>query len=304
MICPRCGVEISNNCNFCTYCGEPFHLAGTPALPTSAYKLDLGKLLENTFELYKRNFGTMCLVGLFICGIPFVFQPLHMATGLLQGIAGKAENTPLVAMTVGVDMCLTLLQMVLQWYVILGTIRQCLYTARGGTGVKMNLICPPLMMFLKYAGFTLVLFCIQFGITLLVIVPFAIGMVVVALSQTFDNAFVIGMLVASACLALPCVCVLIWINVRLYLTPFFLADQDTGIADSIIHAWRASSGNFWMLFIGTFVLGICAALGIFLCCVGLVLTAAVGVFGGTLAYMQLTSQPNSLDYPQYTVVRP
>ena len=299
MICPHCGIEVSDNSNFCTGCGASLYSAGTPASPP-AYKLDLGKLLEDTFELYKRNFGTMCLIGLITLIVPLVFAPFDAIANVIQGIARQTDNTALwVAAIVG-KTCVSVLQTITQWYIFLGIVRQCLYTARGGTGIRINLICPPFMTYIKFIGILLVLACIQFGIMLPPVLTFIIGLFMIGFSQaqTAADPFpLLGVIGVTFCVFIPCFCFWVWLTIRLHLAQFFLVDQDMGIADSIICGWRISSGNFWMLLIVMFVLVICAMLGVFLCCVGIIMTAAISWLGTTLAYLQLTGQPNCLDYP-------
>ena len=299
MICPQCGIEISDNSNFCTHCGAPLHSTGTPDLAGApfSYKLNFEKLLRDTFELYKRNFGTMCLVGLIMFIVPLVVIPFNIITSAMQGWAQATDNAPLlIAAAVG-DVLISILQTLLQWYVMLGIIRQCLYTVRGGTGIRINLICPPFMTYLKFVGIVLVLGCIQFGIMLPVAIPIFIGVAMMGFSQNTADPLATTMIIVGCCISIPCFCVWLWITIRLHLAQLFLADQDLGIADSIMCGWRASSGNFWLLLISGFVFAICAMLGLFFCCVGIFMTFAIGWLGSTLAYLQLTGQPNCLDYP-------
>ena len=261
------------------------------------YKLDLGKLFSDTFELYKRNLGTMCLVVLILMIIPMIFGPAgSVMTFITQMTVRQGGDDTLFAMLIAGQVCLQILQTILQWYIVLGILRQCLYIARGQTDLRMNLLSSPFSLYLKYVGFALAFGGIQFCVMLPTIIPISIGAAMGTFSQSFDDPVVIGLFVAGGCLALPCYCFLIWLTTRLCLAVFFIVDQNESIANAIIYSWRVSSGNFWLIFIAQFVLGICAVLGMFLCCVGIILTGAIAVFGQALIYLQLTGQPNGLDF--------
>jgi hypothetical protein len=224
-----------------------------------------------------------------------VFVPFSLLTTFAQEWAKRMENPALLIAAGSGDILISILQTVIQWYVMLGVIRQCLYTARGGTGIRMGLICPPFMTFLKFAGMILVLACIQFGIMVPAAVPIIIGVVILGWSQNANDPLAMTMIVAGCCIAVPCFCLWLWISIRLSPAQSFLADQDLGIADSFMYGWRASSGNFWMILIAGFVLAICAMLGMILCCVGAFMTLAISWLGGVLIYLQLTGQANCLD---------
>jgi hypothetical protein len=146
---------------------------------------------------------------------------------------------------------------------------------------------------MKFIGLNLVLFCISAGIMLPVFIPYAIGVMSI-ISQDFAAFW--ALFVVAGLLAIPCWCVAIWINTRLLMAGYILADCDTGIADSIIWSWRISSGNFWMLLIAVIVLSVLSTLGVIICCVGIFTTIAFYWFGCALVYLQLTGQPNSLGY--------
>jgi len=70
-------------------------------LDSPRYKLDLGKLIGDSIELYKRNFATFCVVGAFLLLIPGFFyiasvlsSPAILAI-LARGADGLAPFLPL-----------------------------------------------------------------------------------------------------------------------------------------------------------------------------------------------------------------
>ena len=62
MICQHCEAGVPDNSSFCAYCGALF------PRPTNC-RLDIGKLFGDTFKLYKRNFGTVCLIGAVVISV-------------------------------------------------------------------------------------------------------------------------------------------------------------------------------------------------------------------------------------------
>jgi hypothetical protein len=304
MICQNCGADIPDSHSFCTHCGTPQRLAGA-SVPLPAYKLDLGKLLNDTFELYKRHFGIMCLIGLVLCVVPFIFAPFSVATSLGQEMVKRMENKEILfALLVGCDILIAILQHLVQFYIVLGIIRQGLYLARGGTGFQANLMFPPLMMYLKIVGIYLLIGCISVAILLMpALLILIIGLAVGAFAgfiQHNENLMPVFLTVLIVLIPLFLIGWLgvIWVTTRLYLAPFFLADQDTGIIDSMQYSWRVTSGNFWILIVALIVLWILSMLGLILCIVGVILTITVSWLGVVLIYLQLTGQPNCLDYYQ------
>jgi hypothetical protein len=260
------------------------------------YRLDLGKLFGDTFEIYKRNFGTACLVGLVLLLLQMPFQVCGMVANVL---AEQIEESWLCTLFVVVYFLVMICQILVQWYVILGAIRQGLYLSRGGTGFQARQMFPPFMMYLKVVGLMLFFQCVFFGLALLFILPGGIMCLIAQSTGGFDTPNVmvgvaLGVLVLGAlCYFVP----YIWLAMRLFLAQVFIADQDTGIIDSIRYSWRISSGNFWMIFLTVIVLTACSMLGMFLCCVGCILTMMIMYIGIPLMYLQLTGQPNCLDYP-------
>jgi len=298
MICQQCEAEISDNCNFCTQCGAEIQRAGdvVQRSPRTNYRLDLGKLLSDTFELYKRHFGTMCLVGLLLFGVPMIFYVgSQLSNVMMQTVAPRGGRDTIVFtfLLMGIFFSMMLLQNLAQWYFILGAIRQSLYLARGGIGFQTHQMFPPFMMFLKMVGIMLLIMCI----TLPMILPAGITYGVAMFTLGVHNDMFLPLFTAAIVLFIAAICGMTWVQIRLFLAQMFIADRDAGVIDSMKDAWRISSGNFWMLLLACFVLWIFAMLGFFLCCVGIIMTIAITSLGSVLAYLQLTGQPNCLDYP-------
>ena len=313
MICQHCGAEIPDSDNFCTYCGAslvpqdvanssyfaPPYLADIPA-HRPPYKLNLNRLCGDTFELYKRNFGTMCLLGCFVVVIGVIFLPLQSTIFMLQQIVPRWEGYVLYhTLLLRCSYFLTIIQSLLSYYILLGILRQCLYLARGGTGFQANLMFPPFMMYLKLVG---LIFLVGI-ISLAPMIPVGIcyfGFVLSSLQKVDLGVSATPLIIAFTLILLIGYSISIWLSIRLFPAYYFIADRDARIFEALGGAWQASSKNFWRLFVGTTVFGFCAMLGIVLLGIGIVLTIAVSWLGATLAYMQLTGQPNCLDHTSAT----
>jgi hypothetical protein len=181
-------------------------------------------------------------------------------------------------------------------------IRQCFYTARGGTGLEQNLMLSP---FISMLGLTLVLS----GIFLVCMLPaFALAGIIILWYRWLS--FILPLCPIAG---LPFLC---YPFTRLWLAPFFLVDRSEEVFASIEDAWHTSSGNFWKLFASLIVFLMIAYFPVFVCWIisefvlewdmdsiqgtlivsaGLVPTIAITWIGGVLAYLQLTGQTNCLD---------
>ena len=295
MICQHCGATISDNDNFCIYCGMPQE-GGTasPAQQTMRpIRLTLDQLLGDTFTLYGRHFGIMCMVGLILMGVQTIFN-----------VCGVITEQAFLFLFLG------LLASCYTWVVAM---RQCLYTARGGAGFLPNLMVVSLMIYLKMIGLLFVTLCIAFGFCALLATPFAaiVFVGVFLLANSFLNALVAaGMTMSIAGV------IVIYPMVRLWLPYCFLVDRNMGIIDSVKTTWRMMSGNFWALFVALFIVfAFCWFCWIIPCTIvlkvvfGLDTNTLPGIllinFGSiflvpmiylvsVLAYLQLTGEPHYL----------
>jgi len=220
MNCQHCGATIPENTNFCTYCGatatqqyeiKPQHIG--------ARKLNLAKLLGDTFKLYGRHFGIMCIVGLIYVGIPAIFEIYSIATE--NHIIFEAHGIFNEKITL-----FSILGFLVQCYVMIWAIRQCLHTARGGTDLQWNQMFPSFGMFLKMLALNLVVgFAIFFGA-----LP---AFFLIDISFMDDPPIAIPIVIACAVGAalLPC-----YILTRLWMAVCFFVDRNMGIVDSMNNA--------------------------------------------------------------------
>jgi MFS family permease len=313
MICQQCGAELPEEDNFCIFCGTPTGRTDIPAVrPVFAPKLNISKLLGDTYYLYTKHFGTLCLAALVLCGVPMFFSVCGDAAA---GFIKTAENRGLIPALYAIVILCYILNVVAQCYFSLGVLRPCLYLARGGSGAKASLMFPPFMMTLKMMGLYVLLFIIYFVLFMMALFPLIGGIIA---GRHPDGGFAVVLCVLA--LSFPMFCLFCWIVTRLYLSQSFLADQNTGVIDSMRYSWRVTSGNVLRLLVGVIVLAFFAMLGmipyiigvVFLAIsgggmmsypiwlmvvllLGMILTVNISWLGMVLAYLQLTGQPNCLD---------
>jgi hypothetical protein len=263
----------------------PETMPESPIQPdASGYKLEFGKLLGDTFVLYWRNFGTMCLLGLIAGGIPAIFDVCNAA------VEGNRAFQFFSSLFV--------------FYMLILATFQCLYTARGGTGLQRGLATLPFSRFGKVFVYSLILCCVL----LVCLTPAGIAHAMGVRGQGWDW------------IVFFCVLAVIWCFVRLYLAPWFIVDRNTRAFNSIKSTWQVSSGNFWSLFGALFVFSIpiiaCVSPCVYyydrleatqifyvpetiqealLFNVGFIVFNPIFYLGMTLAYLQLTGQRNCLD---------
>ena len=292
MICQHCGTTISDAENFCTSCGMPQEEGTQQA--TRPIKLDFIKLMGDTFTLYGRHFGTMCVLGLIVMGIQTFFDVCGAVT----------KQVFLFSIFFGIlASCYT-------WIV---AIRQCLYTARGGAGFLPNLMVVSLMMYLKIVGLVVITLCIVFGFSALLATPFAVIVLVSALF--LGNSIMNALATAGITMVIAGVVIMFYPAVRLWLPYCFLVDRNMELIDSVTTTWRMMAGNFWALFCALFVFSACWFCWIIPCMVvsqfflgwdknsiqGTLLMNFGGIFlapmlylVSVLAYLQLTGESHYL----------
>ena len=292
MICQHCGATIPENSNFCTYCGA-VATQQCEAKPQyiGARRLNLAKLLGDTFTLYGRHFGIMCVVGLIYVGIPAIFEIYSIATENhifeMHGVFNEKITL------------FSIFSLLVQCYVSIWVIRQCLYIARGGIDLQWNQIFPSFGKFLKFLALNLV-----FGFAILFSALPAFFLTGISFMNDPPIALPIVIACAVGAALLPC-----YIFARLWLALCFFVDRNMGVIDSVNNAWQASSGNFWKLFTSIIIFSVCTFCGAMvftapafafdladdgsvlealLINIGFILTFPILLLGSCLAYLQLT----------------
>ena len=297
MICQHCGSEIRDDSNFCTYCGMAMMQQYAVPHYVGPRRLDPVKLLGDTFTLYLRHFVMLCLIGLIVMGITAVIQ--------MGQVTLTANAEPFIGLVSAAS--LGFLNFLFQSYMAIVAIRQCFHIARGGTGFQKGLLFPPVFMVLNMIGLSLLIA----GATFLLCVPIIV-MGTIAGMAFGQWTWGIGLVVMGFVMIVMGLST-VWLNTRLWLSSYFLVDQNTGCIDALVQAWRVSSGNDLALFCVIFVLlcpvffwsltcyGVAFVVegnfammetihGILLLTAGLIPVVLLGWLGSSLAYLQLTGQ--------------
>jgi len=203
-----------------------------------------------------------------------------------------------------------------QSYVAIVAVRQCLHIARGGVGFQEGLLFPPVSMFLNMVGLMLIITCAIMVLMLpaYLVVGFAILSTIPGNPTNMESFMWFAMILTLLLVMSPPA---IWLWIRLWLSYYFLADQNVNCIDALVKAWRVSSGNFWQLFCASIAMmcpiyfwaiaccslaflinGNVAAMNIIspiLFVAGTIPAALLLWFGGALAYLQLTGEPHYLE---------
>ena len=291
MNCPHCGATIPDNSDFCTFCGVAISQEFTLPVSSTGHKLQFGKLVLDTFGFYLRYPMVFLVVGLVICGI----------TGIFELFAAMTKDSPLThvfSILGGLALC----------YTSVVAIRQSLYTVRGNPGIQGDLLFPPFIMSLRMLGLFLLYLCV------VVVIGISLGVLIAAAAIAGGEEAV---MVVVGVILIPLGMISLWIIVRFYLNMWYIVDANRGIIDSIVEAWRVSSGNALKLlssfivfftpvlvcaFVCAFVCGyffevdIESVNWVIICHVVLIPFIALPWLGGSLAYLQLTGQSHCLEW--------
>jgi hypothetical protein len=255
-----------------------------------AYRLNIGKLFGDVWNLYKQNFGKMVVISLIIIGISISFGIL---TPVVRFVLEKQEELRYVA--VAFSFFNALVGNILGIWLYLGALQFILSIARGYEP-RYSMLFPSIGKFLKGFGAA-----VMMGIIIYIPILLGIGIMAVAwfLWGNSDDSRMVLVIISVLLGLVSTVCV-VYVSIRLTLAFPFIADRNDGVLASLNNSWTATRGNVLSLFAGFFVLGLCAVSGILLGGVGIILTYAVTPTGMVLAYLQITGQPNICDYQRNT----
>lgn len=256
-----------------------------------ASKVRFGKLFDRIFALYKPHFGRMVLLGLIVGSINFF-------SGVLENIATNIAQQPgvPVATTITVMILGGLVTQMIQIWTSLGMLRVIVRFARGERDIAFSaLFSDPVL--------TLKCFAVTFFQVLIASVPFLFTFpVLVPLWWPFrhNGPFeaqqdITLPVVVTVALCIPAFAAYLYLVARVLLADFFLFDRRQGIFQSIGSSWRFTSGNGWVIVLGMIVAGILTVVGVFVCCIGIIMTLAMYSTFAVMLYLMITGQPTVYD---------
>lgn len=247
-----------------------------PLVPT---KMDLGDVLNRTWEIYKTQLGMMVLVGFVFIVMVYAFS---FVMGLIQQAAIVAIGDPAAAIP------LTLagqpFQMLFQMWLGLGVFQYMLKIARGQAAeftdifTGLRFIVPAALggLLLLLIGLAIILVCFgPAGLTYLLTKEEQISLIVAG----------VGLVVY-----LP-IGFFLFYSVLQYQS--LIIDRGLGPIESIKKSYEIMSGNRLMFFVLSLLLGIVNLLGCVACGFGLFFTMGFYQLAHAVAYLAITGQPTA-----------
>jgi hypothetical protein len=287
----------------------PANYSPYPIQTPPAYRLDLGRLFEDVYTLYKQHFGEMILIGLFVFGTSFsVGLVLGIVETVIRILAEQQNNRVLWGIYFAAQFFHQAIMILLNAWLLPVVFTMILSLARGSE-LRYSLIFIPFQKILKSIGIMFMTILITHSLPILfcgviVSVWCFLGCPDIHKQINIWDNTTITLLAVSALLSVIGICWMLYAGTRLQLAFLFLADRNDGVFDSIGNSWRITRGNVLFLFAGMLVLSICSMLGLLLCCVGIILTYAFALTGCVLAYLQITGQPSICDSQRHSQSHP
>lgn len=253
--------------------------AGPGVYPLVPTKMDLGDVLNRTWEIFKNQLGMLVLVVFAVAAINWGASMI--ASVILQGINAAANDAAVLLTLQGV---FQLVLMVFQIWLGLGQLRFLLKVGRGQPAEFTDIFTGgPYLV-------TSVLGSIVIGLGILaMLVPFLLIPGVAWLATNDQNITALAA-VTSGLLALP---VLIFIGFSVSQFQPLIVDRQLGVMDSLRTSNEIMSGNRLMMFALAIVLGLLNMVGLLACCIGILFTGAYSGLAIAVMYLIITGQPTA-----------
>ncbi|HBT77713.1 MAG TPA: hypothetical protein DEB39_12500 [Planctomycetaceae bacterium] len=260
---------------------EPFVFVKGPLV---ASKLSFDKLFNDTWNLYKNHLGMLI-------GIVVIMSVPNFLQNVLGQILQLLASSGAVSQEVFIGMLLFLyfisfIAWVASIWLYLGALRMILSIARGNPSPPFSMIFSEGRLVLKAVLVGIILFIVA-----LPFVGVAIGILFPLWYYNQGAADVTIPIVITLVVSLVSVLGLCYVNARLFWSYLFLADRNEGIFESLGSSWRFSRGNVSVIVLSYIVFGLIGALGMLLCCVGMILTMPIVHCFTVIAYLIMTGQP-------------
>lgn len=245
--------------------------------PVTPGVLDLGRMLSQTWEIYKVHWG-MCIVALLIMwALGFAF---NMGTGVVTQVLVQAR--PPFAAIMTTQAVIFIAQQVFQQWLNLGLILFMLRIVRGNPPDLIDIFRGGQFL-LRGVGAMLLLWLMLAGITVVFVgIPAGIAGL---LSQNSDAAAIVA-IIGGVIAVVPFFYVVLTYSQLFYL----IVDRDAGVMDSFRLSQQITRGNKMTLFLVYLVLGIIAMSGVIALCIGILFTLPIMMVGLAVTYLHLVSR--------------
>ncbi len=253
---------------------------GAGVLPIVPTKMDLGDVLNRTWEIYKSQLGMLILIIFAAIGI-------NMGTGMINNVVALAVNAATNDMAIRMisQGFVQIVLAVFQIWLGIGQTRFMLKVGRGqpaefsdlftGGPYLINTLLASLLMGLAMAA---------------VAVPLAAPPGIAWLVTKGDQQVTLMVGFASAILFLP---VLAFVGLSFSQFQHLIIDRNMGVMDSLRTSYEIMSGNRLLLFVYGIIATFLYLLGALACCVGILFTLPYCILGMSVAYLVITGQPTA-----------
>ncbi len=247
-----------------------------PLVPT---KMDLGDVLNRTWEIYKSQLGMVILVVFAVAAINW---GASMISSIILQAVNAAANDP--GVFISLQALFQIVLMVFQIWLGLGQLRFMLKIARGQPAEFTDIFTGgPFVL-------TAVLGSLVIGLGILaMLLPFAV-IPGIAWLATNDKDVTLFAGLGAGVLAMP---VLIFIGLSISQFQPLIVDRQLGVMDSLRTSNEIMSGNRLMMFVLVIVLGLLNMVGLLACCIGALFTGAYSGLAIAVMYLIITGQPTA-----------
>jgi hypothetical protein len=257
----------------------PQAAAGPGVYPIVPTKMDLGDVLNRTWEIFKAQLGIVILVFFAVIGVNI---GASMVLNVVTQIVMAAANDQAVAIIVQV--ILQIGMWLVQTWLGLGQLKVYLKVARGQPAEFTDLFTGGPYLLRVILG-SILISLLMIGVTL----PFGAPPLIAWLATNDPNVTAIAGL-ASGVFWLP---LLAFVGLSLFQFQYLVVDRDMEVMDSLRNSYEIMSGNRLMMFVYGIVATLLYILGLVACCVGALFTVSYSVLGLAVIYLVITGQPTA-----------
>lgn len=268
--CPMCGKSIRAAARICRYCGEKLRGGTNQSTGVVPTPVGLSTALNTSFEIFKIHWLNLSLGALITLGIPMVVGWVlgfasQIAMAAVQG--NGPPNNAILAMFVGAQFGLNIVQTLVQLYFQMGMYVMVLRVARGQE--------PNVGDCFQGGRFFLRGVVVQLLVTLAVVAILLVCAIPVGMVYLISKDETATLLATLVC-ALIAVVPLVILSLRIAPAHLYIVDQDVGPIEALKGAWSLSAPNVGTLFVTVILMSFVGGMGIFACCIGLFVT--MGLF--------------------------
>jgi uncharacterized membrane protein len=253
--------------------------AGAGVYPLVPTKMDLGDVLNRTWEIFKSQLGMLILV---IFAVGAINWGVGMISNVVvQAIAASGAEQAVVFTVQGI---LQIAASVFQIWLGLGQLRFMLKIGRGQAAEFTDIFTGGPYL-LPAIGASILLGLLILGM----MIPFAAPPIITyAVSQDPNATAIVG--IVTGVIFVP---LFLFVVISISQFQALIVDRNMGAMESLRTSWEITAGNRLMLFVLGLVLFVVNLLGCLACIVGLFFSASYSALATAVAYLVMTGQPTA-----------